>query len=607
MATESPPPRYTRFDGFELDRRTGRLTRGGAAVALPEQALQVLAALLDDPGEPVSRDCLQDLLWPGDTAGDFDNKLNGVVGKLRNALGDDAESPRYIETLPRRGYRFIEPIESYGDTSSRTGRRPQRVLRVAMIGGAALVVMFLLADIIDAPGDSVRPLPRLAVLPLEDRSADGAGHLTARNVTAELTHQLARLDPSALVVLGPETGRRLRDDPASHQAPDYTLTGWIERRGQGIRLAVQLTRTAVGEVLWAEAFESDVNDILVVHRDVASQVARRLRVALVPDNRAPQSIPQGAMDAYWRGRFLWADGGPAQVRKSIPLFERALAEAPEFPEALVGLADAYNTLALVGGILPRAGFDSARTYARRALEMDERLASAHAALGLSLYLGEWSWREAEQVLRRAVRLQPGRAEPHAYLASIYSIQRRHDGAIVESRLATRHDPLAPAVNGDLAWYYYYAGRYDEAVRQVEHARTLDADAPGLDLCLVLTELAAGREANALPAIRRFVLARDGDAVAASVDSVAGADGATAAWHWWLQRVVERAKRTEGSVGYLLAIGAAALGDTAAAMQTLELASSARVSWAPFLDVDPAFASLRHTDAFRRLKREMGLN
>ena len=201
MTTESPPPRYSRFDGFELDRRTGRLTRGGTAVALPEQALQVLGALLEHPGEPVSRDRLQDVLWPGDTAGDFDNKLNGVIRKLRNALDDDAESPRFIETLPRRGYRFIEPIESSRGATPGKTRRPPRVVRVAMMGGAALAVMLLVTGIVAAPGRGVRPLPRLAVLPLEDRSADEAGQVVARYVTEELTHQLARLDPNALVVL----------------------------------------------------------------------------------------------------------------------------------------------------------------------------------------------------------------------------------------------------------------------------------------------------------------------------------------------------------------------------------------------------------------------
>ncbi len=606
MNTNSMLNRISRFDGYELDRQTGRLMHHGTVVPLPEQGFQVLAALLDQPGEPVSREALRAMLWTGDTVGDFDNKLNGVVRKIRIALGEDAEAPRYVETLPRRGYRFIGAIEPPRQSATAPKWWPAR--RLLTVGGAAMGIILLVAAVANLPGRERGSPPRLAVLPFDDRSFVGdAGEILARNLTDEVTHQLTRLDPSVLTVLAPETGRQLRGSTEPSYRPDYVVTGSVEHHGDSLRLLVQLTRQPAGSVLWSETFESTVGKIAVVHRDVAERVARQLRVPLVSLNENSRPVPDAAMDSYWRGRLVWARGTPIDVKQSIQLFQQALSESPEFVAALVGLADAYNTLALTGGIHPRNGFDSARTYAQMAIDRDDQLADAYTASGLSLYLGSWAWEEATRVLQRAVSLQPGRFEPHAYLASIHSIHGRHDDAIVKSRIATRHNPLAPATNADLAWYYYYASRYDDAVQQIAHVRKLDPSAPGLDLVLALTQFAAGHEDEALRAVHSLVVAREGQTIAARLDSITQANGTLAAWHWWLQRAVDSAARAPRTISYLQAVGSAILGDTLAALETIERAATARVSWAPFVAVDPAFQSLAGSLQFKRLTRQMGLH
>lgn len=426
----------------------------------------------------------------------------------------------------------------------------------------------------------------------------------SRHLTEEITHSLARLDASAISVFAPETGRRLGAGGTASIQPDYLVSGSVDRNGDSARVLVQLSRQPSGRVLWSETMNVSVALLSSEPNRIADRIADRLRVGILPVPNLSRTLTIDAIDDYLRARVLWATGDPKSVQQAVTLLRQAVSSTSEFPDALVGLADAFNTLALVGGILPREGFDSAQAYARRAIEQDEQLASAHAALGLALYLGDWSWEEATRAIERALELQPGRAEPHAYLASIHSIHGRHDQAIVESRIATRLDPLAPMTNGDLAWYYYYAGRYDDAVEQIRRVRELDTSVPGLDLGMALAHHEAGRADAALNAVRSFVLEREGAAIVARLDSVTGAWGANHAWRWWLQRAVETTP--PAAIGYLATIGAAMLGDTGAAFESVRKAAEYRVSWAPFVPVDPAFASLHGSPEFAALERQMGL-
>ncbi|HSF19145.1 MAG TPA: winged helix-turn-helix domain-containing protein [Vicinamibacteria bacterium] len=447
-----------RFGEFELDLRTEELFENGHPVKLARQPFRVLSTLARRPGEIVGRDELRTILWSEGTHVDFEGSLHSCIKQVRAALGDDASAPRFIETLPRRGYRFLP-------STRKPPRGPTRAAALA-VAGMAVIVGVLVASRRSGEVMPEGPLT-LVVLPFEDPSSVHRGPMLADEVGREL----GGLDPSRLAVLASSSASRFRLSRVT-MSTDYALSG---RLNDG-QIEVELERKGVR--LWRGSA-----------RDVSSLVAA-LVPKLLPDVRTEESEPLDAeaYDAYLKGRYHLNRGERESLAYAERYFGEALAKDEGFADAHVGLATVH--------ILERR-FDAAASEARRAIELSPS-AEAHFALALARWYGDWDWTGAGQSFQRALLANPGFAKAHHWYGYYLTGLGRHVEAIEAIERARRLDPLSPQVQSDVGWFYYFAGRFEEALTACE--RTLELE-PGFDLaeaCLFESRLALGQEAGQPP-------------------------------------------------------------------------------------------------------------
>ena len=448
---DASPPRI-RFGIFEVDTRSGELLRQGSKVKLQDQPFQALVVLLERPGEVVTREELWKRLWPENTFVDFDRGLNKAINKLRVALQDDAEKPRYIETLPQRGYRLIAPVENQVQTQDRF--RPQ-----------------------DSPH-----IDSLAVLPLDNLTGDPAQEYFSDGMTEELICAVARIASlrvisrtSAMQYKGshkslPEIARELR--------VDAIVEGSVARSGQKVRINAQLVLAHDDTHLWSGRYERDLRDILQLQAEVAQSIAGQIHKKVAPDHafpeRARQVHPQ-AYEACLQGDFFRDKMTPVDLEKSIGFFTRAIELDPAYAQAFGGLSRSYFYMGLFGMGIPTEIFPEARASAARALELDETIASAHNALAAIHIFYDWDWGAAEAESRRAVELCPGESVTHAHFADYLSIRGRHSEAIAEYGRALDLDPISRVYLGHFGLILYRARRYDESIAQCQKALEIDPD------------------------------------------------------------------------------------------------------------------------------------
>ena len=437
MDPREPTPRVLRFGVFELDRRCGELRKDGVRVRLQEQPLKVLDALLAEPGEPVTREALRQRLWPDDTFVDFDNGLNRAINRLRGALGDEADNPRFIETLERRGYRFIAPVgavdaftpataPSVPETTSRT---EQGHRRPAWLGGAvaaAAVVGLLIAF---APAlrrragpdgrDSIRSL---AVLPLANLTGDPAQDYFSDGMTDALITNLASLP--GLRVISRQSVMRYKGSakPLPEIARELGVEGVVEgsvvRSGGRVRITAQLIHAATDRHIWARSYDRPLEDVLVLQGELSRAIAEEVRIT-VGTNESRRLTPARAVkpeayDAYLLGRHHWNLRTEQSLDKALTYFQAAIAKDPDFALAHAGLALAYAPRLVFGYVPPGRGFAEQKAAALRALELDPGLGDARAALAV-VRAQEWDWEGAEAEFRSAVRPQLHRRAPLVWL------------------------------------------------------------------------------------------------------------------------------------------------------------------------------------------------
>ncbi|MEM7481275.1 MAG: winged helix-turn-helix domain-containing protein [Acidobacteriota bacterium] len=475
-----------RFGIFELNFRSGELRRGGMRFRLHDKPLRLLIALLERPGEVVSREELFGHLWGDDIHVDFDNNLNAAVKKLRDALGDFADSPRFVETVPRRGYRFIAPVLPVTVAQPEKARRIPRLSALALTVLAMLVglgALFVLRDRMGtvAPTGSDGERRLLAVMPVLNLSPGGDEYL-ADSLTEELITHLGRLDPDRLGVIARISSMTYKDSDlpvdriARELGVDYVVESSVRSQGNRLRVTVQLIEAAGQTHLWAATYDRDRDDLLAVQAEVAQQVARALALELLPDGasqvRAATASPE-AYEAYLRGRWEWNRFSTEGYRRAITAFRQAQGLDPAFAPAWAGEADAWNLLVFTGEVTPQEAFPAARAAVERALALDPRLALAHNALGFARLYGDFAPRAALEDFDRAVEIAPNYAMAHHWRAGALAALGRHDDAITAVRRSLELDPLSLSVMSDLGWYFLFANRPEEAVE--ECTRTLEID------------------------------------------------------------------------------------------------------------------------------------
>jgi TolB-like protein/DNA-binding winged helix-turn-helix (wHTH) protein/Flp pilus assembly protein TadD len=499
------PFRRFKFGVFEADLRTGELTKLGKRVKLQEQPFQLLAMLLEKPGELVIREELRERLWPK-TLVDFDHGLNKAISKVRESLGDSAENPRFIETVAGRGYRFLadvtvvnggQPETVAGDPAthgtpsppipidaSASARWPAHALGWRLSGfGLALALAVSLSWFFYSGRHPPSTVHSLAVLPLENLSNDASQDYFADGMTDELITHLGQI--SAIRVISRTSAMTYKNvrkplaEIARELNVDAVVEGSVLRSGERVRIDAQLIQVPADKQIWAESYQGDFRDTLALQSRVARAIAGQIRATL---NRQEQvalekskAVNPVAYEAYLKGRYFWNKRTGDGLRTAIKYFNHAIETDPTYAEAYSGLADSY---ALSGdweyGVLsPQDAFRKAKAAATKALALDDSLGEAHTSLAFALDLYGWDWETAETEYKLAIKLNPGYATAHLWYAWHLILMGRNSEGLFELRKAESLDPLSLIISADMADALCIAHLFDEAVQQSKKTLQMD--------------------------------------------------------------------------------------------------------------------------------------
>jgi len=549
-----------------VDLRAGELRKGGFKIRLQEQPFQVLVSLLENPNEVVTREELRQKLWPADTFVDFDHGLNKTVSRIREALGDSAHNPRFVETVARRGYRFVAPSKNIGWPSLPSGK-----------------IM-------------------LAVLPFENLSNDPEQEYFADGLTEEMITQLGGLHPARLGVIARTSAMRYKhtgEDIAQigkQLSVDYVLEGSVRRVAKRVRIATQLIQVSDRTHLWAESYEREDAEFFVIQREVSESVARSLALELLPINdRATEGMTTAdptAYEAYLQGRHYWHQLSEEGFRKSITLLQLAIQKDPNFARAYSALAEIYTLFGFMGLLPSHEVIPLARKATLTALKINDELADAHASLAGIQKNYDWNWLSAEQEYSRSLELNPNNASARWGYADLLSALGRVPEAMDEIHKAKELDPFSLVISVQVAWTLYMAG--DFARSKEQSLKTLEME-PEFAAAHHSLGLASEQMANYEGAITSFENARhrsDNNSIclAGLGHAYAGAGRRNDA-----VQVLEDLKKSSARKyipPYAFAILYTGLGDKDMGIEWLRKAFENRDIWLVWLKRDPRFGSLR---------------
>jgi TolB-like protein/DNA-binding winged helix-turn-helix (wHTH) protein/tetratricopeptide (TPR) repeat protein len=638
------PARRFQFGVFQVDVSKGEIRKQGSKIKLQEKPFQLLVLLLEHPGRITTREELRQGLWSADTFVDFDANLKTTLNKLRQVLGDSAENPIYIETIPRQGYRFLPPVVSLecepcltGDTS--TGAQPAAISKTAdvptnssrastgpriagwqAIGAVILAVVLVVAGIYALRTKSatvLKPMQKrvlLLVLPFDNLSGDPTQEYFSDGLTDEMITLLGRQYPNGLSVIARTSAMRYRatQKPLPQVARelggvDYVLEGSVRRSGNHVGINAQLFRTRDQASLWAETYETGVADVLTIQSNVAGQIARALVLEVTPERgRHPRSVPNPTIyDAYLMGLYEANQRSEPSLRKSVEYFRTAIQGDTSYAPPYAGLANSY--LLLAGWLLmrPQEAYPKAKAAALHALELDETLAEAHTTLAEAEHEYEWKWADAEREFRRAIELDPNSAIAHKSYAEFLMHGARSAEATVEMERARDLDPLSLIVKTLVGFAYSNARQYDRAIEEYEKVIQLDPQFAPAHYFLggALTNVRQYDEA-----IAHLQKARD-LTHGASLMSAGLARGYALAGRREQAQQSLRELQLRGMHHYVSPYGLAqvyaALGDKSGALDMLDRAVNEHAFEVLFLRVDRSFDNLHENPRFQELLKRVG--
>jgi TolB-like protein/DNA-binding winged helix-turn-helix (wHTH) protein/Tfp pilus assembly protein PilF len=534
MASLSEGNRVVRFGAFELDVQSGELRKQGLRTRLTPQSFQVLLLLLERRGEVVTRDALRQKLWPADTFVDFDMGLSSAVKKLREALGDSAENPRFVETLPRRGYRFIAgadrpavsaPDEAGTQRLATPGSGPHRPSARGGLVAVAVLAAALIALVASGGREwlsrsfATRAAPleikSIAVLPLENLSGDASQDYFADGMTDALITELAQIGRLRVIsrtsMMQYRGTRKPLPEIARELNVEAVVEGTVVRVGPRVRITAQLVHAPTDRHLWARSYDRELRDVLALQEEVARAIAQAVQVEVRPDERRRLSqaaaVDPEAYELYLRGRFYWSMRGRENLLKAAGYFQQAIAEDATYAPAYSGLSDAYRQ-SDQEGLAPSECMPKAEAAARKALALDDALAEAHASLAGVLYRYHWDWDGANREFQRSLDLDPNSAEGHRAYAIYLLTMRRDEEALHQAQRAQELSPLSPVISVEVAVALMRVGRYDEAIEQLQKTRELEPTSPRVDQTLALVYAQQGDLRKAI-AVFEQGRARDG--------------------------------------------------------------------------------------------------
>ncbi|HKV61268.1 MAG TPA: winged helix-turn-helix domain-containing protein [Candidatus Acidoferrum sp.] len=628
------------FGVFEADVRSGELRKHGLRIRLQEQPFQVLAMLLEQPGEVVTREELQKNLWPADTFVDFDHGLNKAINKLREALGDSAESPRFVETVARRGYRFlaevriadVAPVRGPGlesqaqpadggrnsaRTASGTGGEkdsPRSFTAKTAVVALLLLTVSLAAWELHPWSRSVSPIRSLAVLPLESLSNDPSQDYFADGMTDELISDLGQISALRVIsrtsVMAYKHARKPLPQIARELNVDAIVEGTVLRSGDQVRITAQLIDASADKHLWSQSYEGELRDTLALQSKVAKAIADQIQINLNPREQAAlksaKVVNPEAYVSYLKGRYFWNKRSAESLKVALAYFNQAIDEDPTYAQAYSGLSDTY---ALLGDwqyavMTTKEALPKAKAAAVKALELDSSLGEAHNSLAFCLDGFDWNFDSAGKEFLRAIELNPGYASAHHWYAWHLALLHRYDEALAEMRKAESLDPLSLVINADLAELLALAHSYDESIQQSR--KTIEMD-PNFGLAhnhLGQAYLQKHMYPEAIAELQKAVeLSRSGPTCMANLARADAASGNRSEAEKLLSDLKKRSSPGY-SHGSEIAVIYASLGDANQAMNWLEKGYQERFN--PGVLLRPGLDPLRSDPRFQDLVRRIGL-
>jgi TolB-like protein/DNA-binding winged helix-turn-helix (wHTH) protein/Flp pilus assembly protein TadD len=605
---------------YQLDLRRYELRRAdGNRVKLERQPMELLIFLVERKGQLVTRDQVAAKLWPDGITVDTVPAINNAIRKIRTAFHDSAENPKHLETVVGKGYRFvgdlevikIGPAEAVAPPAPAVPAPPRR-RRWLLLAASAVVLI--------AAGSLTRllwrapaaPIRSLAVLPLQNLSADPAQNYFAEGITDELTTNLAKIG-SLRVISRTSTMQYAGNHKPMRQIAeelhvDAVLEGSVVRSGNKIRVTAQLIDGRRDSHLWAQSYERDLGDVLELQNSIALDIASHVNAVLSPQERGAltshHSVAPEAYEAYLHGRSEAGKQTQEGLRNAVRDFRRATEADPLYGAGYAGLADAFSLMANYGVLPPRSAFPRAEAAARKAVELDPSSAEAHASLAFIRLHYNWDWSGAEAEYKRALQLSPGFALAHLRYAEFLSNAGRHSEAIHEIGRAHDSDPLSLTIDNNIGRIFYFARQYDDTIREMQSVLALHPERMWARVFLGLAYAQKHMFADAIAEFERASELTGGDPGVGYAYALAAAgknDGARRILHDYVEVPSE-----SGTLDFVWIAGVyTALGDKDRAFAWIDKAYENRDFFLTYVGVDPQLDPLHSDPRFARLLDRIG--
>lgn len=640
------------FGPYELRSGTRELTKGGSRLKVRPQPLEVLKLLLSRAGDVVTREELRQKLWTSEIFVDFEHGLNNSVKELRAVLADSVAEPRYIQTLPRLGYRFIAPVEvseapvtplvssparveNPGSTSDvsvsgNLGILPERqpvgvssFRRWPALLAISLLLILSLVAYLQWGRRHVRPQlvsgrVMVAVLPFQNLTGDPGQEYFSDGMTEEMIAQLGRVDPQRMGVIARTSVMHYKNNPEQldqigrELGVQYVLEGSVRRGSDKVRISAQLIQTKDQSHVWTHQYDREEDNLLSLQAEIAQEISDAIQMTLgehksaetnpPPTPHAPNSY--AAYDLYLQGRYYWNKRTDQGLQQAVECFEQAIAKDPDYARAYAGLADSLAlmgayAMAPAGEFIPRA-----RAAALKALALDEKLAEAHASLALIAQNYDWDWQTAEKEYRRAVELDPNYATGHHWYAEHLALRGRFDEAFVEIGRARQLDPLSLIIQADNGAILFFSRQYDRSIDQFQAVLKVE---PNFSRARMLNYVYAqqGRYAEALANIEEWRRVYSTYWPLTEEGYVYGRAGQPAQARRALEKL-EALNRREQIDPFAFVAPYVGLGDKDQAFGWLEKSLANHSPGLTALKVDPIFDPLRNDSRFEAVLRRLGL-
>ncbi len=619
------PSTKLRFRDCELDADGFVLSRAGHRVRLERKPMELLILLAEKQGQLVKREEIIEKIWGKDFFFDAENGINNAIRKIRSALNDDSEQPRFVETAVGKGYRFVAPVEHVAETGSSPAPTPEGIRRwpgsgwrLAWISGLVAIALVAAAFAFNVAGVrnwnigwGVPPIHSIAVLPLENLSGDPAQDYFADGMTDALITELAQ--SSSLRVISRTSAMHYKGshrplpEIAKELKVDAVVEGTVSRSGNRVRITAQLLEARSDRHLWAKAYDRDIREIVSLQQDVADSIVSEIQPKLRPQGSASVSrkrqVNPEAYDAYLEGMYFWHKFNEAGDRRAVEYFQESIRKDPSYALGYAGLSNAYHELAYYGrpiDIMPKS-----KEAAEKALQLDDSVAEAHGALGWVKWIYDWDWPGAEKEFRRAIQLNSGHSISHGMYANYLDSMGRFEEAFRELRVARELDPVALILIRNAADHFRCMRQYDRAIAENRRALDMDPTFENAHESLAYAYANKGMYEESIKEMEQLAISGGEHDLAQTMKIAFAHGGYKGALKSRLKYYKDRRKAGAHVNFWDEALTHAQLGNTDLALQALEKAYDEREDITD-LAVNPSWDSIRADPRFQELVRRVGI-